>query len=111
MQYAGISFVTTLPAPIVVLSPIVTPGQIIAPPPFSQTSLPIVIGLAHSLVFLSWDLSDASCINLNFRSTEVHFLYCFYLSTIQYYTIKIHIEIFSYMDIEPIVTMEREALS
>ena len=29
---AGISFVTTLPAPITLLSPIVTPGRIVTPP-------------------------------------------------------------------------------
>ena len=38
----GISFVTTLPAPIIVLSPILTPGKITTLPPI-QTSLPIVI--------------------------------------------------------------------
>ena len=40
---AGMSFVTTLPAPMTVPSPIVTPGQMIAPPPI-QTSGPIVTG-------------------------------------------------------------------
>jgi hypothetical protein len=39
----GIDFDTTLPAPIVVLSPIVTPGNTIAPPPI-QTFSPIVTG-------------------------------------------------------------------
>ena len=37
---AGIDFVTTLPAPITVLSPIVTFGHIIAPPPI-HTLFPI----------------------------------------------------------------------
>ena len=37
--FAGISFVTTLPAPMVVLSPIVTPGNTITPAP-SQTPFP-----------------------------------------------------------------------
>ncbi len=41
--FAGMSWVTTDPAPIVVLSPIVTPGKIIAPPPI-HTLLPIVTG-------------------------------------------------------------------
>lgn len=40
---SGISFVTTLPAPITVLFPMVTPGIIIAPPPI-QTLFPIRTG-------------------------------------------------------------------
>ena len=43
----GIFLVTTLPAPMTVLSPIFTPGQITTLPP-SHTSFPIVIGLAYS---------------------------------------------------------------
>ena len=43
IESSGISFVTTLPAPIMHRFPIVTPGQIIAPPPIQQSS-PIVIG-------------------------------------------------------------------
>ncbi len=39
--------VTTLPAPITVRSPMVTPGQMMAPPPI-QTSSPMVMGLANS---------------------------------------------------------------
>jgi hypothetical protein len=46
--FAGMSLTTTLPAPMVVLSPIVTPGQIIALPPI-QTLLPMLIGAANSL--------------------------------------------------------------
>ena len=45
---AGISFVTTEPAPITALSPILTPGRTTTFPP-SQTPSPIVIGSAHSL--------------------------------------------------------------
>ena len=41
------SFVTTAPAAITTLFPIVTPGQI-APPPI-QTLFPIVMGLANFL--------------------------------------------------------------
>ena len=44
---AGMSFVTTLPAPITVLAPIVTPGQITVQPPIHTLS-PIVIGLPYS---------------------------------------------------------------
>ena len=40
---SGISFVTTLPAPITQRLPIVTPGQMTAPPPIQQSS-PIVTG-------------------------------------------------------------------
>ncbi len=40
---AGMSLVTTLPAPIMQRSPIVTPGQMTAPPPIQQSS-PIVTG-------------------------------------------------------------------
>src|SRR5699024_12476686 len=40
---SGISFVTTLPAPITTLSPMVTPGIITDEPP-TQTLLPIVTG-------------------------------------------------------------------
>lgn len=39
----GMSFVTTLPAPMTTLSPIVTFGKIIEPPPI-QTLSPIVTG-------------------------------------------------------------------
>ena len=39
----GTSFVTTLPAATMALSPIVTPGQITTPPPIHQSS-PIVSG-------------------------------------------------------------------
>ena len=35
-QLSGTSFVTTLPAPITVPLPMVTPGRIIAPPPIQQ---------------------------------------------------------------------------
>ncbi len=42
-QFAGIDFVTRLPAPMVVLSPIVTPGNIIEPPPI-HTLFPNVTG-------------------------------------------------------------------
>ena len=55
LSYPSVSythlFVTTLPAPIMHRFPIVTPGQIIAPPPIQQSS-PIVIGYAYSLVSL-----------------------------------------------------------
>ena len=43
----GMSRVTTLPAPMTVRSPMVTPGQMIAPPP-THTSAPIVTGLPNS---------------------------------------------------------------
>ena len=48
MTFAGISFVTMLPAPITVLSPIVTPESTVTFPP-NQTLLPTVIGCAVSL--------------------------------------------------------------
>ncbi len=41
------SRVTTLPAPMTDFEPIVTPGQMIAPPP-THTSEPISMGLANS---------------------------------------------------------------
>src|SRR3954454_13486096 len=44
---AGMSLVTTLPAPITVFGPIFTPGQMIAPPP-THTSEPILMGLPNS---------------------------------------------------------------
>ena len=44
-EFSGISFVTTLPAPITEPSPIVTPGRTITPPP-SQQPFPIFIGNA-----------------------------------------------------------------
>jgi hypothetical protein len=44
---AGISFVTTLPAPMTDRSPILTPGQTMTPPP-THTSSPIVTGLPNS---------------------------------------------------------------
>ena len=49
----GMSLVTTDPAPMVTLSPIVTPGRMVTLPPI-QTLFPIVTGSAHSFrVFLS----------------------------------------------------------
>ena len=45
-QFSGIDFVTTLPAPIVTLSPIVTPGKIIEHPPI-QTLFPIATGAVN----------------------------------------------------------------
>ena len=48
--FDGIDFLTTLPAPITVLSPIVTPASIVEPAPI-QTLLPIVIGFAISSPF------------------------------------------------------------
>ena len=47
MEFAGISFITTLPAPITQLSPIVTPGITHTFPP-NQTLFPTFIGLANS---------------------------------------------------------------
>lgn len=43
----GISLLTTLPAPMVTLSPIVTPGSTVTPAPI-HTLLPIVMGRAYS---------------------------------------------------------------
>jgi hypothetical protein len=51
----GTSRVTTLPAPITVRGPMVTPGQIIAPPPI-QTSDPTATGLRNSWVRRRVDL-------------------------------------------------------
>ena len=45
--FDGISLLTTLPAPITTLSPIVTPGSTTTFPPI-QTLLPTFIGLAYS---------------------------------------------------------------
>ena len=55
---AGMSRVTTLPAPITVPDPIVTPGQMIPPPP-TYTSDPIATGLPNSCLrrrsaFIGW---------------------------------------------------------
>ena len=47
-QLAGISLVTTLPAPMTQLSPMVTPGSTVQPPP-NQTLLPTVMGRANSV--------------------------------------------------------------
>ena len=47
----GISFTTTLPAPMVTLSPMVTPGRIVELPPIQQLS-PMVTGSAHSRLVL-----------------------------------------------------------
>lgn len=46
--YAGISFTTTLPAPITEFSPIVTPGRMTEPPPIHTPSL-MVTGRAMVL--------------------------------------------------------------
>ena len=53
----GISLVTILPEPMMTLSPIETPGLMMAPHPI-HTSLPMVTGVAYSKSlersFLSW---------------------------------------------------------
>ena len=54
---SGMSLVTTLPAPTTVFEPIVTPGQMMAPPPI-QTSTPISIGLPNSCLRRSRHSSD-----------------------------------------------------
>ena len=46
-EHDGISLTTTEPAPIVTLSPMVTPGKMVTLPPI-QTLLPMVTGSAHS---------------------------------------------------------------
>ena len=46
----GIFLVTTLPAPMTLLAPIVTPGQITTLPP-TQTLFSMLIGLAYSKAF------------------------------------------------------------
>lgn len=46
-ELAGISFVTTLPAPITQLSPILTFGSTVTFPP-NHTLFPIMIGFAYS---------------------------------------------------------------
>ena len=48
ITFAGISFVTTEPAPIIELSPIFTPFKIITLKPH-QTLLPIIISFAGKL--------------------------------------------------------------
>ncbi|MFA5543816.1 MAG: hypothetical protein WDA47_08560 [Bacilli bacterium] len=47
MTLQGMSFFTTLPAPIMELSPILTPASIVTPAPI-QTLLPMLTGLATS---------------------------------------------------------------
>lgn len=48
--FAGTLFVTTAPDAMTALSPIVTPGLIIAPPPI-HTWFPMVTGLPNSMPF------------------------------------------------------------
>ena len=60
--FDGMFLVTTLPAPIDTLSPMVTPPIIFTPPPI-QTLLPIVIGFAYSKpLFLSSGLMGCSAV-------------------------------------------------
>ena len=49
ITFDGISLTTTDPAPMVTLSPIVTPGKIVTLPPI-HTFFPIVTGKAHSFL-------------------------------------------------------------
>ena len=51
MQFEGISLTTTEPAPMVTLSPMVTPGRMVTLPPIHTLS-PMVTGSAHSLRLL-----------------------------------------------------------
>lgn len=48
MTSGGMSLVTTLPAPMMDLSPMVMPGLMMAAPPI-QTSAPMVMGFADSI--------------------------------------------------------------
>ena len=48
IESEGMSFTTTLPAPMMQRSPMITPGQIVTPPP-SQQSSPMVIGEHRSM--------------------------------------------------------------
>ena len=47
ITFEGISCVTTLPAPIITLSPMVTPGRTVTFPPI-HTLFPTMIGFAYS---------------------------------------------------------------
>ena len=51
IEFEGISFVTTLPAPMVTLLPMVTPGRMVTLPPIHTLS-PMLTGSVHSLRLL-----------------------------------------------------------
>ena len=66
-QSAGMERVTTLPAPMTLLRPIVTPGKIMAPPPIHTLSS-IFMGSANVLQMAL--LSSQFCMVLSFAFVE-----------------------------------------
>ena len=56
IEFSGIFLVTTLPAPIIALSPIDTPGRIILPEPI-QTFFPILTLFGIKSLLVSGDIS------------------------------------------------------
>ncbi|KAI1354468.1 hypothetical protein F5Y01DRAFT_251199 [Xylaria sp. FL0043] len=65
-EKSGISFVTTLLAPIVQPLPIVTPGMMVVLPPIQQSS-PMVTGLAYSIPSRR-DCTSVSCVAANMKT-------------------------------------------
>lgn len=60
MTLDGISFVTTLPAAMILLSPMVTPGVMVTPPQI-HTLFPTVIGHAYSSHSFRRSTSEVTC--------------------------------------------------
>ena len=75
-QFSGMERVTTLPAPMTLFLPIVTPGRRIAPPPI-QTPSSIVTGLANvrkKVVPFSLRLTVPGVIRDDWRYRFVHWM-------------------------------------
>ena len=79
-QSAGMERVTTLPAPMTLLRPIVTPGKIMAPPPIHTLSS-IFMGSANVLQMAL--LSSQFCMVLSFTFVECVAVYICTLEAIK----------------------------
>ncbi|KAI0971069.1 hypothetical protein F4678DRAFT_91493 [Xylaria arbuscula] len=65
-EKSGMSFVTTLPAPMVQPLPMVTPGMMVVLPPIQQSS-PMTTGLAYSIPSRR-DCTSVSCVAANMET-------------------------------------------
>src|ERR1700676_3019834 len=102
---SGMSRVTTLPGPITLREPILTPGQSTAAPP-THTSAPISMGLANSCLRLSSAFSGVGCsVNLHTRP-ELRKVADTHRTNIEHDTIEVEEDPVTKLDIEAVVAIE-----
>ena len=106
MTPLGTSRVTTLPAPITVLSPIVTPGKMIAPPPIQQSDAD-ANGLAiFALAALGGVERVRGSVDLHRRSeprerADAH------LAHVEHDAVEVEVDAFSQVHVRAVVAEER----